>query len=146
MMLMYSWNMLKKCLFYCCYAFVNALFPCPHPILTRWWPFFLVSLFRLKKSSFFWWKSFFFWGGGGSAENVSAPYEKPKALSAPSPTWIIVATATAFPAPGKRLVMWVLKIFNLSSRFILHYWKCFITLPFFSFLHRFLLSLPCTPS
>ena len=81
-MLMCSWNMLQKWLFYHCYAFVNLwLFPRSHPILTRWWPFILVSLFRLKK------RTFFLGGGGGSAQNVSAPLPKSKALSAPSPTW-----------------------------------------------------------
>ena len=47
---------------------------------------------------------------------------------------------TAFPAPGKRLVMWVLKYFIHPIKFA--QLKIFHNLPFFSLLHRFLLSLP----
>ena len=88
--------------------------PPPYPDKeSRWLTFFScqpVGLFRLKKSSFFKfrWSLFFFFfgGGGGSAQNASAPLQKPKArplallsLSAPSPTWIIVATPLPFRPP-----------------------------------------------
>ena len=110
--------------------------PPPPPYPDKVMTFFLVSLFRLKKSSFFR-KAFFFWGGGGgrvgSPQNVSAPLRKPKALSAPSPHLNNRSYATAFPAPGKRLVMWVLKYFIYPIHFALL--KMFHNLPFFSFFY-----------
>ena len=78
--------------------------------------YFLVSLFRLKKSSFFG-EALFFLGGGGSAQNVSAPYENPRPLACPLPHLKNRCYATAFSAPGKRLVMWVLKYFIYPINF-----------------------------
>ena len=75
----------KICLFDCFYAFENGCPPPPPPQSppTKVMTFFLlVSLFRRKMRAFF-----FFGGGGGglSAENVSAPLQKPKAPPVPPP-------------------------------------------------------------